>query len=195
MELFEEVQKLKEKISILEEEIMSDKTLTVIKIKDTGIIPSYAHEGDSGLDLYTAEDCVLKPGETKIIPTGLAFIIPKTNYRTFDITVKGRSGNDSKGVKVVTTKMVYDEENGDTIREDTIREDMRIKTGTVDNIYTGEVGIITKNNGYGTIIIPAKTKLAQAIVREVILVNVIEGKLEDIPTTERNDDGYGSTDK
>lgn len=179
----------------LEKEITDIPELTVVPIRATATIPSYAHEGDSGLDLYSAVDYTLSPGEKGIVPTGLVFVIPKTEWRTFDMTVKGRSGNDSKGVEVITTKMVFDDENGDSEVETKERKEIIIKTGTVDNIYTGEIGIIVKNNSYETITIPTGTKLAQGIVREVIIPNIKVGTREDIPDTERGSEGYGSTDK
>jgi dUTP pyrophosphatase len=39
-------------------------------------IPSYAHVGDAGLDLYTIESLELKPGERKSIPLGIGIEIP-----------------------------------------------------------------------------------------------------------------------
>lgn len=189
------IEPIKKRLENLEKEITDIPELTVVPIRATAIIPSYAHEGDSGLDLYSAVDYTLSPGEKGIVPTGLVFVIPKTEWRTFDITVKGRSGNDSKGVEVVTTKMMFDDENGDSEVETTERKEVVIKTGTVDNIYTGEIGIIVKNNSYETIKIPAGTKLAQGIVREVVIPNIKVGTKEDIPDTERGSEGYGSTDK
>ena len=38
--------------------------------------PSYAHKGDSGADLYAAEEFTLNPMERKLIPTGLKLEIP-----------------------------------------------------------------------------------------------------------------------
>lgn len=39
-------------------------------------LPKYAKPGDAGFDLVAVEDVVINPGETKVIPTGLAFEIP-----------------------------------------------------------------------------------------------------------------------
>lgn len=39
-------------------------------------LPSYAHPGDAGADLYAAEDVVLAPGERKLVRTGVAIELP-----------------------------------------------------------------------------------------------------------------------
>ncbi|MDA1882834.1 deoxyuridine 5'-triphosphate nucleotidohydrolase, partial [Bacillus cereus group sp. BY10-2LC] len=38
-------------------------------------LPKYAKPGDSGFDLVAAADTIIWPGETKVVPTGLAFEI------------------------------------------------------------------------------------------------------------------------
>lgn len=52
------------------------------------VMPFYAREGDSGMDVCAAEDILLKPGETKLVPTGLRFILP----HNMEIQVRPRSG-------------------------------------------------------------------------------------------------------
>lgn len=42
------------------------------KLKEDAKLPSYAHPGDVGLDMYSLEDYELKPGERKIFFTGFA---------------------------------------------------------------------------------------------------------------------------
>ena len=39
-------------------------------------LPSYAHPGDVGLDLFSLEDCTLAPGERHIFPLGFALEFP-----------------------------------------------------------------------------------------------------------------------
>ena len=51
-----------------------------IKIKrmhPDAIMPNYAHPGDVGLDLFSLEDCLLKPGERKIFLVGFALEFPE----------------------------------------------------------------------------------------------------------------------
>ena len=49
-----------------------------VKIKKIADVktPSYAHKGDSGVDLYSAEDYVLQPIERKLIATGIKIAVP-----------------------------------------------------------------------------------------------------------------------
>ncbi len=47
------------------------------KLHPDAKIPSYAYEGDAGLDLYVPCDIELKKGDRKSIPLGIAMEIPK----------------------------------------------------------------------------------------------------------------------
>ena len=61
----------------------------LIKRLDPGVpLPSYAHPGDAGADLTTAEDVELGPGERALVRTGLAIALPD-GYAAF---VHPRSG-------------------------------------------------------------------------------------------------------
>ena len=51
-------------------------------------IPTYAHEGDAGMDVYSTINCTLAPGESKIIPLGFKVAIPKG----YELQVRPRSG-------------------------------------------------------------------------------------------------------
>ena len=51
-------------------------------------LPAYAYAGDAGLDLRSAEDVTLEPGERRLVSTGLAVAIPD-GYAVF---VMPRSG-------------------------------------------------------------------------------------------------------
>ena len=87
-------------------------------INEDAKIPTYAHTGDAGCDVYAVEDCIINPGETKIIPTGLKMAIPEG----YELQVRPRSGMSAK------TKM-------------------RVANapGTIDSCYRGEIGIIIEN--------------------------------------------------
>jgi dUTP diphosphatase len=50
--------------------------LRVTRLRDEARIPSRAHEGDAGLDLYAAESATIAPGERASVGTAIAVAIP-----------------------------------------------------------------------------------------------------------------------
>lgn len=86
------------------------------RLNDSAIIPTKAHESDSGFDLVAAKDVIIEPGETKVIPTGIAVVLPEG----YEAQVRPRSGVTSKSK-------------------------LRVQLGTIDNAYRGEVGVIVDN--------------------------------------------------
>ena len=79
-------------------------------------IPTYAHEGDAGMDLYALEDTLIEPGETVIVPTGIAVAIPKG----YELQIRPRSGV-------------------------TVKTKLRVQLGTVDCTFRGAIGVIVDN--------------------------------------------------
>src|SRR3990167_5451557 len=61
-----------------------------VKIKKIADVktPFYAHKGDAGVDLYAAEDYMLKPMERKLIGTGIKIEIP----HGYEAQVRPKSG-------------------------------------------------------------------------------------------------------
>src|SRR5450830_158793 len=51
--------------------------LSIAMLDDGLPVPSYAHEGDAGLDLYSATDVTLAPFQRALVPTGVAVAIPE----------------------------------------------------------------------------------------------------------------------
>lgn len=80
--------------------------------------PAYAHETDSGMDVYALEDINLAPGEQRIIPIGIKVALPAG----YELQVRPKSGISAK------TKL-------------------RIANapGTIDAGYRDEIGIIVEN--------------------------------------------------
>ncbi|AGC69634.1 deoxyuridine 5'-triphosphate nucleotidohydrolase Dut [Thermoclostridium stercorarium subsp. stercorarium DSM 8532] len=86
-------------------------------------LPEYQNEWDSGMDVCAAEDVIIRPNETVIVPTGLKLAIPPG----YEIQVRPRSGI-------------------------TLRTPLRISNspGTIDAGYRDEVGIIITNTSAET---------------------------------------------
>lgn len=54
--------------------------------------PTYAHAGDSGMDVYAPEDVTIRPGETKLIPLGIKCAVPLG----YELQLRPRSGTSLK---------------------------------------------------------------------------------------------------
>lgn len=50
--------------------------LACTRLTDEATLPTRAHDGDAGLDLYAAEDATLGPGERTSVGTGIAIEVP-----------------------------------------------------------------------------------------------------------------------
>lgn len=138
------------------------------RLSDDAILPTKAHPTDSGYDLYANEDVIIEPGETKVIPTGIAVKLPAG----YEAQVRPRSGVTSKSK-------------------------LRVQLGTIDNGYTGEIGVIVDNiesrpNYFGKHKIRKGDRIAQLVVQPLPAVEAyeIEGDLEQ---TERGAGGFGSS--
>lgn len=51
--------------------------LRFIKLRDDAIVPTQAHPGDAGSDLYACEAATLAPGARAKVPTGIAIAVPE----------------------------------------------------------------------------------------------------------------------
>ena len=152
--------------------------MKVKKIHPDAIIPEFAHDTDTGADLFTCEDLILLPKEKGIAKTGLIFDIPQG----WGFQIRNKSGNTVKGVpvKVVRGKEVLD-----------IRADITVYLGTVDQGYRNEVGIMVKNEEDFPVIIPKGVKLAQMVLEQIH--QCIFEEVDEVSETERGLGGFGST--
>lgn len=136
----------------------------ITKIKENAIVPKYAHEGDAGVDLYSTEDYVLKPGERVLVSTGIKIALPIGH----EAQIRPKSGLALKhGISVVNTP------------------------GTVDAGYRGEVGVITINLGQEEFKIEKGKKIAQMVINQIEEAEFEE--VDELDETSRNEGGFGST--
>lgn len=133
----------------------------------TGLpLPRYMTPGSAGMDLYAAvaETVILKPGEIKLIPTGLCISLPVG----YEAQIRPRSGLALKhGITMVNTP------------------------GTIDADYRGEIGLIMINLGQAPFEINRGDRVAQMVIKEVARAQLIE--VADLDVTGRNSGGFGST--
>lgn len=144
---------------------MADIKVPIKRIDPMVQLPSYAYEGDAGLDLRSNEDVVLKPFERKLISTGLAIALPD-GYAGF---VQPRSGMAiKKGLSIVNTP------------------------GLIDAHYRGELKIIAINlDPSEPIVIEKGDRIAQLVIQAVPSVELTE--VEELDETDRGDGGFGSS--
>ncbi|MVX66246.1 dUTP diphosphatase [Clostridium chromiireducens] len=143
---------------------MESYTLKIKKIDDKAILPSYAHEGDAGLDLYAVKELILNPGERGLIHTGIQIELPKNT----EAQIRPRSGLALK--------------NGITTLN---------SPGTIDEGYRGEIGVIIINHGNEVFKVEQGMKIAQMVIKPVFKVDIIE--TYELSDTERSERGFGSS--
>ena len=140
--------------------------ILIKKLSKTASIPKYETAGSSGMDLAADidEKIEIKPGETKIIPTGLSVSIPLE----FEIQIRPRSGLAAKHqLSVLNTP------------------------GTIDADYRGEIKVILINLGKKSFIVERGLRIAQMVLCPLIKAKIKE--VETLDGTKRGSGGFGST--
>ena len=141
------------------------ETFKVKKLDPNAVIPTYKHEGDSGMDVRSIEDVVIRPGDSVAVDTGLSFVIPMGT----EIQVRPRSGLALKNkITVLNTP------------------------GTVDSSYRGTLKVILINHSQKEFHVTEGMRIAQIVFCPVIQVDKLVEVLE-VDETIRNDKGFGST--
>jgi len=132
-------------------------------------LPAYATTGSAGLDLRACldEPLTLKPGETALVPTGLAIHVADPSYAAL---ILPRSGLGHKH-GIVLGNLV----------------------GLIDSDYQGQLMISTWNLGVTTFVLNPMERLAQLVIVPVVQAefNIVD----DFETSERGAGGFGSTGK
>jgi len=145
-------------------------SLAVVRL-DPGLpMPSRAHDGDAGVDLYSAEDVTLSPGHRALVRTGIAVAVPHGMVGL----VHPRSGLASRvGLSIVNSP------------------------GTIDAGYRGEIKVALINLDPETpIVVHRGDRIAQLLVQRVELVPLVEVSSFDeagLADTSRGDGGHGSS--
>ena len=129
-------------------------------------LPAYATEQSAGMDLCAAvqDPVVLNPGQSALIPTGLAIALPPG----FEAQVRPRSGLAAK--------------NGVTVLN---------SPGTIDADYRGEIKAILINHGQDPFTIERGMRIAQMVIARH--ATVIWSEVSELNETSRGAGGFGST--
>ena len=127
-------------------------------------LPRYASEDAAGLDIASAEDLILKPGQRHAVATGFAIEIP----RGYEVQVRPRSGLAIKnGITCLNTP------------------------GTIDSDYRGEVKVILVNLGQEPFAVRRGERIAQLVPAPVLRADFVEAT--ELGETARGEGGFGST--
>jgi dUTP pyrophosphatase len=128
-------------------------------------LPAYAHPGDAGADLVSAEDVELAPGERRLVHTGVAVALPDGHVGL----VHPRSGLAARlGVTVLNAP------------------------GTVDAGYRGEILVnLVNHDRTNTVTISRGDRIAQLLVQRVERARF--HLVDELPDTVRGAGGHGST--
>lgn len=137
--------------------------LKIKLLSENGKLPTKAHKGDLGYDIYAAEKVIISPGETKLIKSDIAIQFPPG----WGGIIKDRSS-------VATKKKVF------TV------------AGVIDNGYTGPIQIAMYNTSDIPQTFAVGDKIAQMIlmlttnflITQVEEINSLDG---------RNANGFGSS--
>jgi dUTP pyrophosphatase len=118
--------------------------VSILKMHADMTTPFYAHDSDAGIDLRSAIDADILPGETKLIPTGIKMAIPLG----FVGLVWDKSGYAAK-------------------------HSIHCLAGVIDSGYRGEIQIVVKNLGHERFEVKKDMKIAQILIQPIVHANLL----------------------
>jgi len=143
-----------------------------VKILDSRLhesMPGYATAGSAGIDLRACidRDMVIQPGQSELIPSGIAIHLGDPGYAAM---ILPRSGLGHKH-GIVLGNLV----------------------GLIDSDYQGQVFVSLWNRGQAPFTLMPMERMAQLVIVPVMQArfNIVE----EFPLSERGSGGFGSTGK
>jgi dUTP pyrophosphatase len=135
------------------------------RLAEGAVIPTRAHEGDAGLDLYAAEPAHLGPGERWSVGTGVAVEIPEGHAGL----VLPRSGLAHRhGIALVNSP------------------------GLIDSGYRGEIRVLLLNTDPAEVFrVAPGERIAQLVIAPVAAAAPVEA--DALPESGRGEGGFGSS--
>jgi dUTP pyrophosphatase len=137
-----------------------------IKMQKIADVPSpkYEHKGDSGVDIFAAEETSLGPMERKLVKTGLKLEIPPG----YEGQVRPKSGLAiNHGISHANS------------------------VGTIDSCYRGEIKVPLINLSNETYKVEKGKKIGQLVFAKV--EEAIFEETDELSETSRQENGFGST--
>ena len=120
-------------------------TIKIKKISSDAKLPQYANEHDAGMDFFSNEECIIKPGERKLLSTGISMAIPQ-----------GQVGLicDKSGLAV--------------------KHGLKTMAGVVDSGYRGEIKIVVHNLSDKDYLVEKGNKIAQMLIQRIEQKELLE---------------------
>jgi dUTP diphosphatase len=139
--------------------------LPIAKLEPGAVLPTRAHRGDAGLDLYASEGVRIGPGQRSSVGTGIAVEIPEGHAGQ----VLPRSGLAKKhGIALVNSP------------------------GLIDSGYRGELRVLLLNTDPRELFeVEAGDRIAQLLVSPVVMAEPVE--VDSLTDSARGNGGFGST--
>lgn len=130
-------------------------------------LPAYATPGSAGMDLRACidEPLVFQPGDTHLVPTGIAIHIANPDYAA---VILPRSGMGHKHGMVL----------GNLV-------------GLIDSDYQGQLMVSAWNRGKSVYTLNPMERLAQLVIVPVLQVRF--NLVEEFGDSQRKENGFGST--
>lgn len=116
---------------------MTFEPLQTRRLHPEAILPTRAHPDDAGMDIYSLEDVILKPGEGRMARSGVAFALPQGTVGM----IADRSSMAKKGIKTAG--------------------------GIIDAGYRGEVQVVFWNISKDEVRIAKGDRMAQMLILPV----------------------------
>jgi dUTP pyrophosphatase len=139
--------------------------LRVTRLHDSARLPTRAHDGDAGLDLYAAEPARLGPGERGAVPTGLAIEVPE-GHAGFVLPRSGLAAR--SGIALVNAP------------------------GLIDSGFRGELRVLLLNTDRErTFEVEPGDRIAQLVLTPVVAAEAVE--VAELEASARGAGGFGST--
>ena len=144
------------------------ETIRVKKLREGAMLPTFGSREAAGADLYACleQSVTIQPGQTVMVPTGLAMEIPKGCAGL----VYARSGLACKWGLAPANKV-----------------------GVVDSDYRGELMVALYNHGTQAQTVSSGERIAQLVITPVLTPSYVQ--VEELSCTDRGTGGFGSTGK
>ena len=143
------------------------------KMHDSAVLPTRGSQFSAGLDLYSVEDVMIREGEHKLVNTGLIIQFPESDPKmnndfAWEAQVRPRSGLALKNKVTVLNA-----------------------PGTIDQDYTGVIGVILVNHDTKMFHVKQGDRIAQLVIVRVAVPKAVW--TETVNQTDRGAGGFGST--